>query len=306
MGAQRIRADVRWGVTIQSRWFPPIFMPTLSSAKAAAVAGKHGYSLISNARFRELYEAMLRCRIFDEGLRSQVGAKHIGSRYIGSRYEGSRYKGSRYKGMAGAEAAAAGVVLNLEAGDVLTLPARRAAARLMRGAAMGEVASLAADAKESTTADLLGAATGAALASKLGKRKQVAAVFTGADIDRHREALELASAHKLPILYVVEDSSESGRLEELGKLFPVITVDAYDVVAVYRVAYESITRIREGAGATLIECIGGRGRDSRDAIVHMERYLQHKGIFREDWKQSRVMAFEAEITGVLSALSGSR
>ena len=44
--------------------------------------------------------------------------------------------------------------------------------------------------------------------------------------------------------------------------FPTITVDACDVVAVYRVASESIAHARQGFGPTLIDCQHWQGQDT--------------------------------------------
>ena len=47
-------------------------MPTQLKGRstAAAVAGKNGYSLISNGKFRQLYAALLKCELLEERLGS--------------------------------------------------------------------------------------------------------------------------------------------------------------------------------------------------------------------------------------------
>jgi TPP-dependent pyruvate/acetoin dehydrogenase alpha subunit len=64
-----------------------------------------------------------------------------------------------------------------------------------------------------------------------------------------------------------------------------MTVDACDVVAVYRVASESIAHARQGFGPTLIECRQWDGPDAtRSPIMNMEKYLDRKGLFNKATK----------------------
>ena len=67
-------------------------------------------------------------------------------------------------------------------------------------------------------------------------------------------------------------------------MFPVITVDANDVVAIYRVAQESIARARDG-GPTLIACVPYAAEGmSASPIANMERYLAGKKLFDDGGK----------------------
>ena len=87
---------------------------------------------------------------------------------------------------------------------------------------------------------------------------------------------------------------------------PVITVDANDAVAVYRVASESINRARMGRGPTLIECSGmrnGSGNEAangensadHDPISNMETYLTRKGLFRAEMKREIATEFRSQL-----------
>jgi TPP-dependent pyruvate/acetoin dehydrogenase alpha subunit len=65
---------------------------------------------------------------------------------------------------------------------------------------------------------------------------------------------------------------------------PIIPVDGSDVVAVYRVATESIAHARKGNGPTLIDCVayrleGQRRAKREDPLGKMETYLAGKGLF---------------------------
>ena len=109
----------------------------------------------------------------------------------------------------------------------------------------------------------LGAAVKASC--KMKKTGNVVVVFSCAsDHGDWHEALRVAGAGSLPILFIHCDqlsSHKSGRakqqdiaLQAQSNGFPGIPVDGHDVVALYRVAHESIVRARRGGGPTLIEC----------------------------------------------------
>ena len=101
------------------------------------------------------------------------------------------------------------------------------------------------------------------------------------------EAASLASRHRLPIVFMVENCAQShpsgtgtvqsdddlrDRAEAYG--FPGITVDGNDIVAVWRVTQESIHRARSGAGPTLIECRTWRWHAEADAPAANGRALE--------------------------------
>ena len=78
------------------------------------------------------------------------------------------------------------------------------------------------------------------------------------------EALALSAGRSLPMIFVVENNSRvksagarsdwedfTQKAQSYG--LPGITVDGNDVVAVYRVAHESLERVRQGDGPVLIE-----------------------------------------------------
>ncbi len=108
----------------------------------------------------------------------------------------------------------------------------------------------------------LGAAVKAS--RKMKKTGNVVVVFScTSDHGDWYEALRIAGAGALPILFVHCDQlsphKRGDAKEEIGAQaqsygFPGIAVDGHDLVAVYRVAYESLVRARRGGGPTLIEC----------------------------------------------------
>lgn len=173
----------------------------------------------------------------------------------------------------------------------------------------------------SPVATQLPQAAGAALASKIRKDGAVTASFVGdggtSKGDFH-EALNFASVHNLPVVFVVENNGYaisvplskqmhikniSDRASSYG--MPGITVDGNDVLEVYRVAKEAIERARSGGGPTLVEAKTYRYRPhsssdddrtyrtreeveewkQKDPIERFERYLEEHGLLDTALKQ---------------------
>ena len=266
----------------------------------AAVAGKNGYSLIGSEKFRQLYAALLKCELLDEHL------------------SGLSSNGKNDK--PGLFAATVGLTLDLEREDTVVLTPRTFAANLVKGVptsvllhhhskgggngagfTYGELSALTAASPAASTQ--LGLATGAALANKLAGNRRVAVAFIEGDagvLRDNREALELAAAHKLPIVYVIQtevDRRDEKFLAKMSARFPVITVDAHDVVAIYRVAQESIARTRDG-GPVLVVCVPyAHGRPAGEATAIIEQYLAGKKLFQERWRDDALAEFKAELAG---------
>ncbi len=139
------------------------------------------------------------------------------------------------------------------------------------------------------------AALGTALANKTISNRKVAVVFSRKEAsDMLREALHIATVHALPMVFVHQPEAHTDKAvgkrtspnQNHAKLktswFPSITVDCHDVVALYRVAFEAISRARLGRGPTLIECRPYRLKNrihAEDPILHMEHYLRARGLF---------------------------
>lgn len=277
-------------------------MPTKLNGRAtsAAVAGKNGYSLISSKKFRQIYAALLRCELLEE-----------------------RLGGLLLNGTGSAIAAAVGLTLDLEREDTIVLSPRSLVAGLVKGVPISTLTNHAgallngaaftfgevnAFKPPSSSASVhAGLATGAALAYKMAKNRGIAVAFiegSAAALKECREALELASKHKLPVLYVVQtelDRSDEKLLARLAALFPVIAVDAHDVVAIYRVAQESISRARDG-GPTLIVCVPAASDGApANAVSNMEKYLAGKKLLESSWKEEALAQMSAELGRGLSS-----
>jgi len=140
----------------------------------------------------------------------------------------------------------------------------------------------------------LHAAIGKALANKTISNRKVAVVFAPKEASEMlREALHIATVHALPMVFVHQPEAHGDKARGKPRTsnqnhariktpwFPSITVDCHDVVALYRVAFEAISRARLGRGPTLIECRPYRLKNrihADDPVLHMEHYLRAKGL----------------------------
>jgi acetoin:2,6-dichlorophenolindophenol oxidoreductase subunit alpha len=180
--------------------------------------------------------------------------------------------------------------------------------------------------QSATVAAQLDVAAGVALAYRqLAKPNVVVALaHDGLALGFWHEAATLASRHRLPIVFMVENCAQShpnsaavhsdddlrDRAEAYG--IPGITVDGNDIVAVWRVTQESIHRARSGAGPTLIECrtwrwhaeadtssSNGRSRTKlrwqNDPLHHMEHYMKKRKLWNQAWKENLVEEYRAAL-----------
>ena len=141
-------------------------------------------------------------------------------------------------------------------------------------------------------------ATGAALAAKIRGSNEVVVSFFGdgaANQGVVHESMNLAGVWKLPVIYVCENNQYAmtvsfeksvaiKHLSERGAAygFEGKTVDGNDVEAVYEATQAAAAKGREGAGATLLECVtyrwdGHFGGDPGTAYRSKEEI--------ESWKQ---------------------
>lgn len=113
-------------------------------------------------------------------------------------------------------------------------------------------------------------AAGAAFALKYLKTDAVAVCFFGDGASNRgtfHEALNLASAFKLPVVFVCENNqygisnhqSTSMNITDVSDRagaygIPGVTVDGNDPIAVFEAAAEAIARARKGDGPSIVEC----------------------------------------------------
>jgi TPP-dependent pyruvate/acetoin dehydrogenase alpha subunit len=289
-----------------------------------ATAVSPGGSLISDAKLQQLYATMVQCRMLTERA---------------SRLRGEPRSAALYAASMGLEAIATGCAIDLQPGDTIALAPHNSIASVVRGVPLDEIVAQMYTHRESlniimpsaTQGSQLGRATSVALANKQKKKSNVVIVFSDkatTTLGSWQEALALAANKSLPIIFVVEDNpweasahfkANDDEKELTGKAqsygFPIITVDANDVVAVYRVAYESVERIRQGGGPVLVEAKPYRlysptkrsvanstpRRSERDPLIHMQRYLRTKGLFTPRWKNQLVDEFSRKLDAAVKA-----
>lgn len=282
---------------------------------AAQAAVSTGGSLISDAKLKQLYATMVQCRLLTERV---------------SRLRGQPAGRSLYAASMGQEAIATGCVVDLQPADTVVLAPQDSLASLVKGVPLSEICSLLYQPRTSphgkhniipasaSPARQIDAAVDAARAYQRKKSDNVVVAFTGQagnTFGHWHKAIELAAKRSLSIIFVAENNPWAGTTapeedEEFsdrarGYGLPVITVDGNDVVAVYRVAYESLERVRQGGGPVLVEgktyrLVGraakpGAWRSQRDPLTHMERYLKAKKLFTPRAKKQIVQEFSREL-----------
>jgi TPP-dependent pyruvate/acetoin dehydrogenase alpha subunit len=311
-----------------------------SSAAIIKLAVRNQNLVALNSRkLKRLYATMLRCRMIAEKVRRMTGRHAFGDEHLGPR---------------GQEAVYAGVTLDLRPEDCVAasgqdfifewirgVPLHSIFARLQvkngrrRGNPVAEHdrhAPANIIASGATGAAQLSIATGVALASTRQKKPRVVAAFAVADpacSEFPHEKLEYAGRHKLPIIFVIQNTviqntgirdtfilqnSGGGRAQprrnsnagnrHLKYSMPAILVDGNDAIAVCRVAQEAIRRAREGHGPAVIHCVNhGHGADS---LVLMESHLRQKSLWSDAWKEHTAGAFNRKLDEAVVTAKQSR
>ncbi|MFZ0632084.1 MAG: thiamine pyrophosphate-dependent enzyme [Acidobacteriaceae bacterium] len=224
-----------------------------NEARSRVASGKHGHTLISDAKFRRLYELAL---------------EH-----------------AQDAGGTGLNAAMAGVAADLRSDDVVVEQQRQS------------------DFRERVIAALSGA-----VADRLRRNGRLTVIVCARPDTKTGSAPILPEAHqladeaKLPVLFV-EDwrKTQSGRKKKRSSAalpqrigaMPAIPVDAEDVIAIYRVAHESMARAREGSGPTRIQCMRWPSDNSSDAVGHLEQWLEARGLPAQAWRREILAELEA-------------
>ncbi len=253
-------------------------MPKRSSAAAPAQ-----HPLISDQQLRHLYVTLLRCRLLRR--RNRVSPAALVAR----------------------EAIVTGTVTHLKDGDTVAAAAGDRLAALARGHTLRSILAgkppMPGVLPDAPTAEARFAiAAGYALAQQQQDEKGVVLAFSGPSItslDALRPALILAAQSKLGILFVIEtaadaDVSSPRHTDPLG--IYGIPVDGNDVVAIYRVAQEAITRARRGLGPTLIDCKPWPLDGSMDSVSKLEMALLRRGLSPQPLRQRTEDAFHQAVT----------
>jgi pyruvate dehydrogenase E1 component alpha subunit len=299
-----------------------------TAAVPAAAAVSTGGSLISDAKLRQLYATMVQCRLLTE----RAHLLHNECRFLGL-----------CNASMGQEAIATGCAIDLRPEDTIVPAPRDLIAGLVKGVPLGAIVAqfpgrcTSPDHARSSPAQL-GVATEVALVNKRKNNSNVVVAFTSepaTSLDCWREAVDFAATRNLPIIIVVENNPwadpaslparngvDGFALRARNSGITAITVDGNDVVAVYRVAYECLKRVRRGGGPVLVEGKtyrpsgkaqvqprprGGSEvldgwRAARDPLTHMEQYLTAKRLFTAQWKTQIVCEFSQKLDAAVAAV----
>jgi len=285
-------------------------MTARSKSTPASPKESNENPLISNAKFRQIYTAIVEARLFDEHL-----AK------LQRRAKSSR----RMASIAGEEACRASVLIELRAGDFISDDAIHPVTELILGAEASPLlqrtltylrtgkrkALPAGDTAQQLSPvddadERLRLALGAALTQKTAKKGNIVLAF----VHPHRlkgsewkKILVLAQRLELPILFVVlpgskkhSDKRVCDRARAAG--VPGIPVDAADAVALFRIVQESMGRTRNADGPVLVECMAYKlpGQPAvEDPLRHLKKFLLEKKIYDRAGLDAVAMAFRKRL-----------
>ena len=279
----------------------------LGKAKARVVGNAselapHENPLVRNETLRQMYRKMVELRLLEERVLRKSKA------------------GARAESLRGEEACRVSLAQGLTAGDVV-LDSR--ADRLMRhlfGLKLPKVME-GSDRVEGSGGLLpfvdgadarLFAAMGAGLLLKSMQKKSVVVVYVrtrAAAKGTWRQVLKAAGGADRPIIFVVlprasKGSSKAGSsgVCELARRsgVPGIPVDLSDAVALYRVAQESMGRLRSDGGPVLIECIpyrleGVKERPESDPIALLRGFMLGRKVCSEAWMDGVEVRFRERL-----------
>jgi TPP-dependent pyruvate/acetoin dehydrogenase alpha subunit len=263
--------------------------------------------LVPNKKLRQIYLAMVEARILDE---------HVATL--------QRKAKTRLDSTHGQEACRVSTAIELERGDLVSDSQQGVVMdhilETATGAMLKRLSSLMS--REKTVAgtkqlpwiedagDRLSLAVGAALAFKSQKQTNLVVAYVPrreAGGGRWRRLLTLSAQLELPIIFVVlpavvgkKKTLPVGHVSAKARAcgVPGIPVDASDAVALYRVAQESIGRIRGGGGAVVIDCVAYPA-DGKvlDPVAQMKSFVLEKKACTSAWMEHAGDSFRERISG---------
>ncbi len=257
----------------------------------------HENPLVPNARLREMFVAMTEMRLLDE---YAAGLKH------------GKKAGRAFDSIRGQEACRVSTAIALEEGDLVIdgaagvvmeplfgtkagealkkiqelRPAKDSEKKAASHAVAGRLLPAVEDAEERLTLAL-----GVALSFKSQKKTSLVVAYVkrgelsgGA----WKRALTMAAQYELPVLFVALPDGEKKAGDPAAKArthgVPGVPVDASDAVALYRVAQESVVRMRGGGGAVLIDGVELETKKGvADPLEQMRQFLLGRKVGTESW-----------------------
>jgi len=283
-------------------------MPSEIKKTAAPTAGalpvQNGFSLISNDTLIALYAHLIKARMLEESARILLQASDFNAGIHGA---------------LGHEASAVGVAIDLGPGDTIAPSHLICTTSLLHGVPLRKILARVGVTPAKTRPAALQRILAAAETNRKKKNGKIAVAFAAEDAsteDAWHDAMHTARTRKLPMIFVshlhhpgkFESAAVHAEVDDVALKtrefhFPVIPVDGNDVVAVYRVASESITHARQLHSATLIEC---HLWDGDDPILKMQHYLTRKGLYSLKLKRGIAAAFARELDAALKAATNKR
>ena len=265
--------------------------------------------LVNNKKLRQMYLAMVEARILDE---------HVGKL--------QRKAKTKLDSTRGQEACRVSTAIELISGDLVSDSQAGVAMDHILGADAGAVlkrlSGLISRKKRVEIAgekqlpwiedagDRLSLAVGAALAFKSQKQTSLVVAYVPrreAGGGRWRRLLTLSAQLELPIIFVVlsavvgkKKTVPAGHVSAKARAcgVPGIPVDASDAVALYRVAQESIGRIRGGGGAVVIDCVAYPVNGKMlDPVAQMKSFVLGKKACTSEWMEHAGKSFREKISG---------
>lgn len=265
--------------------------------------------MISNKKLMELYTAMVKCR---------MAAEFGFSKGVPEPADGTLPESM-------GEAILAGAAIDLQRGDSILHPSLGAVPKRMKDAPLDRIfLALArnarpAGAKKQSSGDATLKAISKAAKTAREKKDAITVAFcegiraTGAEWKKH---LKQASRKKLPVLFFCPEhdlhASHRKKIAETEALLhgvPVIVVDGRDVVAVYRVASESIARARQRRGPTVIATAEATPapdstpartrRHASTSLAVMEKHLKEQNLYRASKRATIERTFRRNLVSAI-------
>lgn len=285
----------------------------MATKQGELVAGEN--PLVPNKVMLAMYGKMLELRLLDEQVQRLQGAT-------------KKKTGVRLETTQGQEACRVGILQGLVAGDLVMDAQAGVATEYLLGTKLGTVLKDAegmiagtreADAVRAAEAlpyvadgeVRLSMGLGASLLLKTTEQRHAVVVLVKRrEVAKRawRRVLEVAGRQALPVIFVVLPAAgkekRSGGAELCGLArkcgVPGIPVDASDAIALYRVAQESLGRIRVDGGPVLVEGIayaleGDRKLLQNDAVLQMGQYLLARKVCTEDWMATALRRFAGRL-----------
>ena len=263
----------------------------------------HENPLISNARLKEVFATMVKCRMLEESTRSA-------------------FSGSGRLSAIGHEATLVSAAMQLGPRDSIASTLIEIAYRLAQNVPTQEILSAIREASGGGAfASDLQRAIDAAKRYKRKKPSHISLAYANnrdSETEVWHDALRTAHKHSLPMVFVSQndlyDNAAKSSSPQYG--LPVLMVDGTDAIACYRCAQEATHRARNAGGPTLTECKTYRSNrqagaadnpvpdpvlDARDPIAKVRHQLEAKGLYKSAWAVEIETSFRSELDDALAS-----